>query len=764
MEYQKKIEKISFLAMLVAVISIPLYVLIHVYSDNQTDQLSEAAFVGRETCKECHLNEYKDWEGSHHDRAMDHANDSTVLGNFNNQSIEYNGMTHKMYKRDGRYYVLTDGESGKLEEFEIKYVFGFYPLQQYLVPFEGGRLQTLPITWNSKDNKWYHMSETIYKNEIIEHNNWLHWTNQAQNWNSMCADCHSTNLVKAYDVKTDTYHTTWSEIDVSCEACHGPASKHLEWAAKAEYARENDNNYALVVKTSGIDNKAYVDLCVRCHARRTSIGDFKHDADMFNHSMPNLPTGENYHIDGQILDEDYVYASFTQSKMYMRDVKCNDCHNVHSTARLYEDNRLCTQCHRADDYDTYNHHFHKSAGESGEPVLATDGVKFDVGEGTRCINCHMPAQFYMGVDYRNDHSIRIPRPDLTKTLGTPNACNQCHSDKSVDWAINYVNKWHGQGRPYQYGIAFKEAQTGSEKGFEDLTRIYNDDVYPEIVRATALHYLGMYYPVKSKEILIEATGNANGHIRYNALQSLAVDDEVTLSVVLNLLNDQTKAIRITCAMKLYVLDNSLLPEKYKQVFNKAKQEYLESLKYNADFPTGKFNLANYYYNTNQIDKAEKFYVKALKQDSLLHPVKINLAILYNSQKKYKKAEELFKDYLSFYPEDGNTLFNYALFLTEQKRYDESLTCLLKAAKYSPENTRIMYNVAMMFDFKNEAKQAENYLNKAIKINSQDVSNYIALLNLYLKYQQQEKAKNTAEIILKKFPNIPDKQQIEAILK
>ncbi len=758
-----KIERISLIAMLVTIITIPLYLVVRAYGNNSSDSEQEAQYVGRETCIECHQNEYNDWVGSDHDLAMDHANASTVLGNFNNQSLEYNGMTHKFYKKDDRFYVYTDGETGEMEEFEVKYVFGYYPLQQYLIEFSKGRLQTLPLTWNSKDSVWYHMAEKIYKNEIIEHDNWLHWTNQAQNWNSMCADCHSTNLVKGYDVKTDSYHTTWSEIDVSCEACHGPASKHLEWAAKSEYARDEHNNYGLVVKTSGIDNKQYVDLCVRCHARRGSISDFKHSDDIYNHTIPNLPTGENYHIDGQILDEDYVYGSFTQSKMYMRDVKCNDCHNVHSTKRLFEDNRLCTQCHRADDYDTPNHHFHKAFGEEGEAVIADDGVKFEVGEGTRCINCHMPAQFYMGVDYRNDHSFRIPRPDLTKELGTPNACNQCHADKSTQWAIDNVNKWHGVSRHSQYGTVFHEAQTGSQKGFDGLVHIYNDEVYPEIIRATAIHYLGINYQAQSKNILFEAMNNFNGHIRYNALNSLFIDDQESLNKVLNMLNDASKSIRIECATKLNTIPREQIPAKYHESLNKVLKEYKDALEYSADFPSGKFNLANFYFNNKDLDNAEKFYTEALKQDNELHTIKINLALLYNSKGEYDKTELLLKDYLKHMPEDGNTMFTYALFLTERQRYEESMKYLLKAYELAPQNPRIPYNIAMMYDFWNKQADAEKYLLKAIKINPNDANTYMALLNLYQKYKLTEKTKDLAREMLNKFPDINDKQQIEALL-
>ena len=128
-------------------------------------------------------------------------------------------------------------------DFKIAYTFGAYPLQQYLIPFRGGRLQCLTIAWDVKKQKWYH----LYPNQDIPVDDWLHWTNQAQNWNSMCAECHSTNLKKGYNPVTDTYHTTWSEIDVSCEACHGPASIHVEWAQMPEMARPQAERALLMI-------------------------------------------------------------------------------------------------------------------------------------------------------------------------------------------------------------------------------------------------------------------------------------------------------------------------------------------------------------------------------------------------------------------------------------------------------------------------------------------------------------------------------------
>lgn len=763
---RKKIENNILMLLAVIVFLIPAYMVKeHLQKSNKLDNLDEANYVGRETCIECHNTQYHLWLGSHHDKAMEHATDSTVLGDFNDVSfISKNGTIHKFYRKEGKFFVFTDGDAGVMEEYEVKYTFGFTPLQQYLVEFPGGRLQTLPLTWNSLNNNWYHMADSVYKLENLNHENWLQWTNQAQNWNSMCADCHSTNLVKGYDVETDTYNTTWSEIDVSCEACHGPASKHLDWANLPEYSRSTTNNLGLVVNTSNLNNKEYVDQCARCHSRRAAITDYHpNNGSILNHLIPNLPTEPHYYIDGQILDEDYVYGSFTQSKMYMHDVKCNDCHDVHSGKRLFEDNRLCLQCHVSETYDTPKHHFHKAKGELGQAVTSVAGVRFEVGEGTKCINCHMHAQFFMGVDYRNDHSFRIPRPDLSEKLGTPNACNQCHADKTNNWAQSFIEKWYGNSRHFQYGEAFAKAKEGKIEGLEQLKDIYTNDLYPDIVRSTAIQFAGTYYQSNSKLILYEALLHTNPLVRYTAVHNLVLDTPESILNILPLLNDETKAVRIECAGSLMGVPGEQIPEKYKQNLAKATNEYVESLKYNADFPIGKFNLANYYYNNKQYAEAEKFYLAALKQDAELHTIKINLAYLYNAMGKPEKAAVLFKSYLNTNPNDGEILFTYGLLLAELTRYPEAMQYLLKAAENSPENARIFYNIGQMYVFFNDNANAEKYLLLAIEKDDSNQAYYFGLLNFYREKSFSIKVKNLAKEMLNKFPTMENRAQIEALL-
>ncbi len=325
---------------------------------------------------------------------------------FTTLFLSFMELGRAFIEKTAGFLSIPGDRGGKMGDFEITHTFGWYPLQQYLVPFPGGRLQCLPIAWNVEERKWYH----LYPKALMDSNDWLYWTNAGQNWNGMCAECHSTNLKKNYDLKTDTYRTTWSDIDVGCESCHGPGSNHVEWAEMPDMARPRAENFKLTMKTSGISSSKLVELCAPCHSRRAALGDYTHtEPDLLDSLLPSLLTENLYFADGQILEEVYVYGSFTQSKMYHRDVRCNDCHEVHSLKLVKAGNDLCFQCHRAHEYDTKAHHFHKKKGEKGKPIRSSEGkVLFHVGTGAECVQCHMPGRNYMGIDYRPDHSFRIP--------------------------------------------------------------------------------------------------------------------------------------------------------------------------------------------------------------------------------------------------------------------------------------------------------------------------------------------------------------------
>jgi len=755
----KRWFNIGFIATVIIVIAIPFYMVMKYIRDSDNAAYSnEPTFVGKEQCFDCHKAAYDLWTGSHHDKAMAVATDSSVLGDFNNSEFESFGFTSRFYKKDRKFYVYTKGPGGDPGEFEITHTFGYTPLQQYLIPFENGRYQCLPITWDTEKKEWFHMVEAVYGEEIAP-NDWLYWTNNGQNWNGMCAECHSTNLKKNYDPVKKTFNTTYSEINVSCEACHGPSSKHVEWANLPEMARSTDTNFDLIVQTSNLNNKQYVDLCAFCHSRRTSLGDFTHgNGSVMDNMIPTL-LDHNYFPDGQILEEDYVYGSFTQSKMYNTEIMCNDCHNVHSGKLAFDGNELCAQCHLPETYDSYNHHFHKYEDEKGEPIVLKDKT-IKVGEGALCINCHMPARYYMGNDLRNDHSLRVPRPDLTMSIGTPNACNGCHQDKSAKWSDDSITKWYGIKRKPHYGTVIAAARERKPGTDADLLRIAADDLYLPIVRATSISYLENYRSEEINKSLKLLLQDPEPLIRYTASRIFVTSDlNDHLQTMIPLLNDPVKAVRTQAALRLTEIPADQFPQNKKALLNNVLLEYKSAMEYAADFAGGRQNLGIMYANTGQLNEAVSQYKEAIDIDSLFFPAKVNLAMVLNQQGKNDEAELVFKDIIKKNPEFIDAYYSLGLLLAEDKKYDEAIVYLKEAAVLMPERSRVFYNLGLILQFQEKYSEAERELKQALKLEPQNRDFMYALADHYIKTGNYTNAKIYAGQLKAAFPGESIGQEI-----
>ena len=706
----------------VIVLSLPVYALKESRQHARWDAaaLTPAfTFVGRDRCAECHEEATEAWRGSDHDNAMAPADSTSVRGDFSGVEFEHQGITSRFYMRDGGYYVYTEGPGGELGEFQIAYTFGWEPLQQYLIAFPGGRYQSLTIAWDTEREEWFH----LYPDQDIPADDWLHWTRSAQTWNGMCAECHSTNLRKGFDPETDSFSTTWSEIDVSCEACHGPGSRHVEWADMPPMARPELPDYDLAVPTSGITSREQVELCAPCHSRRTELGDYDHSrADLLDHLIPALLEERLYEADGQILEEVYVWGSFVQSKMYRNDVRCSDCHDVHSLQLVAEDNELCAQCHRADTYDVFEHHFHEEMTEAGEP-----------NEGTLCVKCHMPERPYMVVDWRADHSLRIPRPDLTLEIGTPNACTAagCHENETDRWAADYYVEWYGKARRSHYGTTLAAARNDEPGAGPELIRLVGDPLYPTLVRATALGLLQGYPGPETTRAINAALQDEEALVRYTAATALNTADPAELvDLVSPLLFDPTMAVRGQAAVRLAIVPRELLKPYQAEALDEATAEYEETMRYSLDFPFAGHNLANLYVAQGDAVQAEEYYRKAIAIDDLFVPAKMNLAVLYNSQGRNAEAEELLRGVLEAYPDNHDAEYSLALLLVETGRTEEALPWLERAADGMPARTRIRYNLGLLQQQLGRLPGAEASLRSAVEVEPRNLDYLYALADHY----------------------------------
>jgi len=751
----------GFIATIVIVLAFPAYMARITIERGRPHVQTGPYFTGRASCVECHKREDDLWVGSHHDMAMDTASVESVLGNFNDYEYRHNGLIHRMFTRDGKFYVNTIGPGGEFEDFQVAYTFGYTPLQQYLVPFDGGKLQCLPIAWDTENSRWFHLGDTVYSEQDIKPDNWLYWTNQAQNWNGMCADCHSTNIKKGFDPSNGTYKTTWSEIDVSCEACHGPASDHIDWANLPEGSRPIDVNTGLEVRTRDLDNKELLDVCARCHSRRSMMADYdNNNDDLLNYMLPQLITQPIYHADGQILDEDYVYASFTQSKMFEKAIKCSDCHDSHSVKTLEPDNKLCLQCHRPDIYDTPAHHFHKMPKPGSTTLINRGKPEYKVGTGSQCVNCHMVGQFYMGNDYRRDHSFRNPRPDLTISIGTPNACNDCHVDKTVRWSQDFIEKWYGSKRRPHYGEAFAAAVKRDPKAIPDLILYSENELFPLMVRATAVSLLSNYEDSLSKKVIEKALSDPASLVRHSAINGYSPEDVKSFEKIMTpLLNDPVRGIRIEAAIRLSVIPEELLSDPVKKARKAAIKEYEEVNLYVSDFPGGRFNLGIMYANAGELEKAAESYRAAIQIDNLFYMAKINLATVYNQQNKNDEAERLLREVVAENPEITEVYYSLALLLAEKGNIIESRNNFLKAIELMPERPRILYNLALLENSQGNLSLAEEYLLRALKSEPENYEFLYAICAFYLEHRQNSKAIVYARRIIEKYPENPAGNQL-----
>ncbi|WP_159022432.1 tetratricopeptide repeat protein [Formosa sp. L2A11] len=680
----------------------------------------EDGFVGDSQCMTCHKGVFDDWSGSDHDLAMQVANDSTVLGDFNNVKTIIDGVSYHFTKANDKFMVHVKEIDGSETDYEITYTFGVKPLQQYLIEFDRGRKQVLRVTWDSVKNRWYHQ----YKGDQIDPHDWLHWTETAQNWNTMCAECHSTNLKKNYDVETDAFNTTYSIINVSCESCHGPAERHVYWAEHVQDSIHTENTYII----PGNSQLSQMNMCAPCHARRARLTEKMIPGTAFEdqYMLQNI-TNDLYHGDGQIEDEDYVYGSFLQSKMYHDGVKCSDCHNPHTLKVKFQDNRLCLQCH-APSYDEPSHHFHEKATE-----------------GSKCINCHMTGALYMGNDFRRDHSFRLPRPDQSVEYGTPNACTQCHQDKSDEWAAKQVVDWYGTERLDHFSddLLISNKSNINDQERDRLDQFINNLNYPAIARSTVISNLNITNK-EQFEAILKSLEDPSAMVRYSALQKFrGVSPQDRVSIASKYLSDTTRLVRIGAMQLLTGVDTQILATVNQTALSKARNELETMMFTNADFSTGRLQLGDYYLQNNDIDNAIKNYELALKKDSLLLPVYSNLATSYSLKGDSKLALNTLNLWLKKEPKEGRAHYLRALLYFELKQYDAAVSNLKMAIQIDPTDTRSMYNLSTYYYQNKQFSDAESVILKAIKLqkSNQDYQYLLALI-----YRDQGKTEKSNKIM------------------
>jgi predicted CXXCH cytochrome family protein len=710
-------------------------------------QVVNASFVGDETCRSCHAGEVDAWKGSHHDYAMKKATESSVRGNFSEATFSHQGETYRFFRADSLYIVEAPGPDGSPIQYEITHTFGWAPLQQYLVDFGKGKLQALNIAWDTEKKQWF----ALNPDEEIKHGDWLHWTGGAMNWNTMCADCHSTNLQQNYIAEADSFHTTWSSINVSCEACHGPGKLHVEFMESGKGADATIERIRRDLNlTDSTAQQAQINQCAQCHSLREKLTDrYAHLGDFLDHFNPTLPHPDAYFADGQIKEEVYVYASFLQSKMFDNGVKCTDCHDPHSLELKANvtDNSLCMQCHEPS-YNTREHYFHEANTEASQ-----------------CISCHMTGRYYMEVDFRRDHSFRVPRPDLSAEFGTPNACNNCHEERSPEWAAEAVKAWYGPERQDRYAEMLARADSMGTEVVPELKKFASDTTHPDIARATAVWYLGQFGGRQSLDLLEQALNDESPLVRKSSARALGnLSGDLKHPILQNALDDSVRAVRIAAANGLAEFSAADMTFNLKQHFNEALEEYKQYLDVSRYFPAGLMNRGQFFEKQGQINQAVEAYQKALEKDPQFNPARVNLAYIYNSQGKNAEAEKLLQTVIDQEPDYGPAYYSLALLLAEMQRLEEAVPYFTKASELMPEHARVRYNLAIAYQNLNQPEKAEQAYNEAIELEPENPDFRYGICTLYIQQKQFSKALPHARNLVEIEPQNQQFQQLFEMLE
>jgi len=654
---------------------------------------SAPQFVGTTTCAGCHAQAFEQWQQSHHRHAMEPADSRSVLGNFKGATFDYYGTQSRFFTRDGQHFVRTDSASGKLEDFRIAYTFGYYPLQQYLIEFPDGRMQALGIAWDARPvdaggQRWF----SLYADRKVTHEDPLHWTGAFQNWNSHCAACHSTGLTKGYNKEENRYETRWKEINVGCEACHGPGSRHVAWANGARsvpgkglvvdvrkvWAATVD---ARPVQPANAAMSSQLQVCAGCHSRRSELQQTDATAGFFDNFALSPLLEHMYFDDGQMSDEVYEIGSFLQSRMHQNQVSCTNCHEPHSSKLRVSGNGVCLQCHEPQKFQTQEHVFHKPDSP-----------------GAQCVNCHMPPRTYMGVDVRRDHSLRIPDPAASAKSGVPNPCTQCHTDRDAGWAAAVLAKRTSRSEPrYAHTELLAAARHNISGVAPDLLAFAGDAGRPAILRAIALEESGRFPVPAQLGAVAAALGDADPLIRAAAASALQLRDPVDrLTRLAPLLADPVKSVRVTAARALIDVSPAQAPANLQPLLRKVFDEYQASLLHNADMPESMTELGLFQAAQGDLDAAEKTLQQARRLAPRFLAALLNLADVQRERGRDDLAEPLLREALVAYPDSADAQHTLGLLYVRSGKTQEAVELFRRAATLAPDNARyaLVYALAL----------------------------------------------------------------------
>lgn len=694
-------------------------------------------FVDEKRCASCHASQAAAFAKSNHAKAMAVADDSTVRANFDGARYEHDGVLTTFFKRGGRYFVRTEGPDGKQAEFQVKYTFAYQPLQQYLLDIGGGRLQALDIAWDTNRGEWFWLGT----GRPAKPGTTYHWTGPFYRWNRTCIDCHSTDPQTNFRPETGEYQSTYVATSIGCQSCHGGGANHVEWAEAG--APQSLANFGL----APVDQ----DVCLGCHSRRAKLlGGHGPGRAFLDHFSPSLLRPDLYFPDGQILDEVFEYGSFQQSKMARAGVVCLDCHKQHEATLKADGNAVCTQCHAETKPERFANFDPSGSFDSPAHTHHPAGAA-----GALCANCHMPERNYMKVDPRRDHSFVIPRPDLSITYGTPNACTTCHATQTNEWAAEMMDKWYGAGwreRP-TIAHAFAGAAQNDPAAIEALRALVADREQAGLVKGSAIVEMGRLGGDAVFADVATAAASPDPLIRLGAAQAAgSLPPELRLNAIGKLLTDETRAVRVATVTALGNAPTNDLLGDQRRSFDVALEDLRAYVQANADMAETQNAYGLFLMGQRQADEAEASLRRAISLDSSLAGAHANLAELYRATGQNEKSESTYAEAIKVSPEDPLLRYGHALSLVRAKNMPGAISELEASVRFAPVNAQYRTTLAVALDSVGRTDDAFEMLGDAVANGSADANLLGTAIQYGLKLRRYPETLRLAEELARQQPD------------
>ncbi len=624
--------------------------------------------IGPQSCAECHPVEYDEWRRSHHalaNRPVSAEADSIAF--LPDRELTVNSRTYQLRQRDGAFIFSTDDIAGfEMKDHPLIGVIGAEPLLQYLVRTPNGAYQTTAVAYDPAKDEWFH----VFPEDFREPGDYGHWTGHGMNWTANCAFCHMTEFEKGYDYLTQKYDSSWTQQGIACAQCHPNLDAHVAAARNGE---------SIPVGTR-LETSVAMENCASCHSRRADLtaGKFRPGDRYDDHYTLSLPDETGlYYEDGQIRDEVFVHGSFSMSSMHDAGVTCLDCHNPHTLEPILPvaNNALCMRCHgtgemEATRIDPIAHSFHREGST-----------------GNQCVQCHMPKTTYMERDPRGDHQFLSPDPLMTRELGIPNACNQCHTDETVDWAIEHAEAWYGEKLAEKRQRQRAILMTSLRNGTADPTGAvrFAQEETNQAWRAALLGMLVNYRddPTVGTFLRSQLKGDSS-LIRQRALRALTIAAPPS-ALAIEAQRDPAKTVRIEAYNSLHD----------RREWIRDPQEYREYLEANADYIGQAFRLAEWIAEDGDAATSLELIEATIRTEPRNPDLLLDAGVLLARIGQNERSRECVEKAFRIDPSSVRAAYSLALIRAESGDTESARSLLRQAVQLDPTFHRAWYNLAIL---------------------------------------------------------------------